>query len=214
MNNELDRGEAFNETLRVLSHDYSGHMHLIRFCIDELMQDQDQENPFVKKLNQGLERFENDLNLLKQSTPYFLDEEVPLSKIAARAFGQARIYLKKHYADLTWNIENDSTVKGCEANDLCEILFSFAHLFSTLAKKEGRETFHITLEIKDELRKLIFIKSELNKYLRQELDSILNLGDENEKSLRRYIGIHNFLAKGKDYEILDGDNNLSVRFEL
>lgn len=214
MTTEISKGEAFNETLRVLAHDYSGHMHLIRFCIDELMQEQDPENPFVKKLNQGLERFTTDLELLKQATPYFLEEDVQISKIVSRAFGQGRIYLKKHFADLTWNIVGDSSISGADANVLSEGLFAFAHLLSTLAKNEGRDSIHITLEIKDELRKLIFLKSDLNKYLRQDLESILNLGDENEKTLRRYVGIENFLAKSWEYDVLDGENNLSVRLRL
>ncbi|WP_419173096.1 hypothetical protein [Halobacteriovorax sp.] len=214
MTKEISKGEAFNETLRVLAHDYSGHMHLIRFCIDEILQKQDPENPFVKRLNQGLERFQSDLDLLKQSTPYFLEEEVQISKIASRAFGQGRIYLKKHFADLTWSIVGDGSIEAKNANTLSEGLFAFAHLFSTLAKKEGRDSIHITLEIKDGLRKLIFLKSDLNKYLRQDLDSILNLGDENEKTLRRYIGVENFVAKGWEYDVLDGENNLSVRLKL
>ncbi len=214
MNNEINTGEAFNETLRVLAHDYSGHIHLIRFCIDELLEEQDPENPFVKKLNQGLEKFQNDLELLKQSTPYFLEPEVKISKIVARAFGQARIYLKKHFADITWQVDGDTTISNKDANTLCEGLFSFAHLFSTLAKNEGKSSIHIILEIKDELRKLIFLKSELNKYLRQDLESILNLGDENEKSLRRFVGIDSFVAKGWDYDILENSNNLSVRLKL
>lgn len=214
MNKNINISEASNEMLRVLAHDYSGHIHLIRFCIDEILAEHDPENPFVKKLNEGLERFQTDLELLKQSTPYFLEDEIHINRIVTRAFGQARIYLKKHYADLTWQVKGDLSFSGDEANILCEALFSFAHLFSTLAKKEGKNTIHIALETKEELRKLIFLKSELNKYLRQELDSILNLGDENEKSLRRYVGIHNFLAKGWDYDVLDEDNNLSVRFKL
>ncbi len=88
---------SVNETHRIWTHDISGHLHLLRFCMDEI-NEKDGEAPrdLLDRLDEGLEKLETLNKLLKIATRYFNpDEEISAESVAEKALGLTNLYHHK-----------------------------------------------------------------------------------------------------------------------
>ncbi|EQC52538.1 hypothetical protein M901_1789 [Bacteriovorax sp. DB6_IX] len=215
MNHLSNFARSMNETHRICTHEISGHLHLLRFCIDELMSEADEDNKLMTKLEEGVTRLEN-LNKLWKVCTRFLDPEVETSLLSSieRGVGLATLYNQKFLEEIDYDVKGEISLPLNRAILLAEAIFSACSIICHFAVKQNISAVKLQFEVVDEDKGIITVASNVNKVSRQEVLEILEFGNENEKSLRRQIGAATLTEFGGKFDYLDEDEKLKVRISL
>jgi hypothetical protein len=204
-----------NETHRICTHEISGHLHLLRFCIDELISEQDTENQLMTKLEEGVTKLEN-LNKLWKICTRFLDPSSNASLLALieRGVGLATLYNQKFLKEIDYDVEGDLTLPLSKAIVLSEAIFSACSLICHFAIFQEIDSVKLNFKVIDSTNGILEVHSNVNKVSGQEVQEILEFGNENEKSLRRQIGAGTLSEFGGSFEYIEDDNFFKVRISL
>lgn len=204
-----------NETHRICTHEISGHLHLLRFCIDELISEQGSENQLMNKLEEGVTKLEN-LNKLWKVCTRFLDPDTNASLLALteRGVGLATLYNQKFLKEIDYDVQGDLILPLPKAIVLSEAIFSACSLICHFAILQEIDSVKMDFEVTDSTHGILEINSNVNKVSRQKVQEILEFGNENEKSLRRQIGSETLSEFGGSFEYIEDDKFFKVRISL
>ncbi len=208
---------SFNETHRICTHEISGHLHLLRFCIDELVEQIGEHNQLAEKIEEGVTKLE-DMNKLWKICSRYHDPfgEIELDGLAEKSVGLVSLYNSKFIKDINYIVEGEVEMPTDEGILFIEAIYSAASLASFFAIKTSQDelSFKIKGEMLPDGKKEITITSNVSKFSLEEALSLLENGNENEKTQRRFNGMALFREHDGLYRIELVNNFLSVRIRL
>jgi len=206
---------SMNETHRICTHEISGHLHLLRFCIDELLSDAESENQLMVKLEEGVTKLES-LNKLWKVCTRFLDPEANASLLAMieRGVGLATLYNQKFLKEIDYDVEGDLRLPLTKAIMLAESIFSACSIICHFAIVQSVDSVKLEFVVTDPEKGVIEVASNVNKVSGQAVKELLEFGSENEKSLRRQVGAATLMELGGKFEVIQEEENLKVRISL
>ncbi|MEE3078984.1 MAG: hypothetical protein VX341_06600 [Bdellovibrionota bacterium] len=201
---------SVNETHRICTHDISGHLHLLRFCMDEI-NEKDGEAPrdLLDRLDEGLEKLEALNKLLKIATRYFNpDEEISAESVAEKALGLTNLYHHKFLDKLNYEVSGNMVYSLDEATLIIEALFGICSTISHFATGQSVKTLTFNLEFNDGE---IVIKANVGNISQDEILTLLKSGNENDKTLRR-ANAHDLLVQnGGEIKYEPAGKEITVR---
>ena len=160
---------SMNETHRICTHEISGHLHLLRFCIDELVEDPDSKNPLVKKLEEGITSLE-DLNKLWKICTRSINPENEMSfeAICERGVGLGILYNQKFIKEISHTESGNFNVPLGKGVILVEALYAAVSAISHFAvqNQQHRLELEVTGLKSDDVK--IEICGKVNKALPQK----------------------------------------------
>ena len=206
---------SMNETHRICTHEISGHLHLLRFCIDELISESSEENQLMTKLEEGVTKLES-LNKLWKVCTRFLDPEAEASLLAMieRGVGLATLYNQKFLKEIDYDVDGKLDLPLTQAILLAESIFSACSLICHFAIEQSLDSVKLNFKVHVSPKGILEIKSNVNKVSGQAVKELLEFGNENEKSLRRQIGAATLEEFGGCFEVVQEEENLTVRISL
>ena len=206
---------SYNETHRICTHEMSGHIHLIRFCVDELLEQYGYDNNFLNKLHLGVNELEELNKLWKMCTKSFHGlDRVDFVSIVDKAVGLNLLYNKKLLKnDLIYHHHGQGHTTGDNAVIYTEFVFAASSIFVEMAYRQGKEELRIDFFCLNEQCSEIELTCELDQIDQGEFSSFLVEGCENDKTLRKSIAniMNDFNGEVK---YLFEDNKAKIRLKL
>lgn len=208
---------SLNETQRICTHDISGHLHLLRFCIDELLEQYGNENNLLQKVEEGISKLE-DMNKVWKVSTRFHDphQDASLNAISEKAFGIARLYYQKFIPNIDYVCSGACFVDSIRATIIVEAIFAAVSIACNKCIDGGVKNLGFDLKcLHSNLNEHvdIVIRSDI-KITDEEISKILSHGDENEKTLRRYNAFKCITDLGGSIEFNTESQYYSVRIKL
>ncbi len=206
---------SMNETHRICTHEISGHLHLLRFCIDELISEKNDDNQLMSKLEEGVTKLES-LNKLWKICTRFLDptNDMTLLSMVERGVGLASLYNQKFLDEIDYDVEGELELPLAKGIVMAEAIFASCSLICHFAIQQKVRNVKLEISVLDSTAGIIDINSSVNKVSRQEVEEILKFGNENEKSLRRQVGAQTIEGFGGRFEYISEDEFFKVRLSL
>ena len=207
-----------NETRRLTSHELSGQVHLLRFCIDELLEDRKlKENSIVKKLSEGIKKLENFNETFRQnSRPFLTNENYQFNEIVERAFFQVKIYARKDFQNFLVECTCEETFSNEDFVNLKEIIFSCFSGIEKVLRQSLKEENHIIIfkNFKREDESFCFeLHSNIDISMKEELKKILSFEDFHSKTLRSSFVYNRMNDYNVRIKFLEKDRALGLGIE-
>jgi hypothetical protein len=198
---------AMNETSRLCVHEISGHVHLIRFCLEELMENPElKQNNFFQKLVEGVSSLEESNDVCKSTLLNYIQyDSEELEVLVEKAQNLCMLYTRKLIPDTVFKVEVVGACSRDKAIILTEGLFAIYHAFVHLAFEQGLKSLTITTS-QESVDLLKFKVSCLElKVDTDRLHAILSYASDQDRSYRRFMGADLLKEKGVLEIVPDGD---------
>ncbi|EQC45723.1 hypothetical protein [Bacteriovorax sp. Seq25_V] len=208
---------SFNETHRICTHEISGHLHLLRFCIDELVEQLGDDNQLAEKIEEGVTKLE-EMNKLWKICSRYHDPfgVIELDGLAEKAIGLVTLYNGKFIKEINYIVEGELELATDEGILFIEAIYAAASLASFFAIRDHQKElyFKISGHLLNNGEREVKITSNVSKFSIEEANAILDNGNENEKTQRRFNGVELVKENNGTYSIELDNNFLSVRIRL
>ena len=184
MNSVANYSRSINETHRICTHDISGHLHLLRFCMDEINENKGEASKeLLSRLDEGLEKLEDLNKLLKVCTRYF-DPNVKLNSesIAEKAFGLVSLYHHKFLGNISCEVSGVEYFELEKGTTIIEAIFGVSSTLCHFAAIQDLGDVNIKVSFKDQE---VLLSTAIPNIEHQEINKLLKNGNENDKTLRR-----------------------------
>ena len=208
-----DFSRAMNETHRICTHDISGHLHFLRFCMDEIVEREGEDiTELLSRLDEGLEKLEELNRLLKICTRYFNPEEtVTLASLCEKAFGLISLYHQKFIKDITYVTDGHANYNNNHTVYLIDGIFGIGSIIAHFAVIENIDSLHFELfAAKDK----ILIKANVPNVDEEKISDLLKNGNENDRTLRRAYSHELFVERGSSITYIPAADHIQVRIDL
>lgn len=207
---------SLNETHRICTHDISGHLHLLRFCIDEYAEQLKEENPLIQKIDEAIGKLE-DMNKEWKISTRFHDPKLETSSesILEKAFGVIRLYYGKFIPNIEYDHDANEAIDFEKGTIIVELVFAFCSVICQYAVVNEIKSlnFFIGIHKSDKNRLELIIKNPIVL----EKEFVLNLlskGDENDRTLRRLTALDCLSQFDGYYKIEEDKTGYSVRVAI
>lgn len=204
---------SINETHRICTHDISGHLHLLRFCMDEINENEGQPTgALLERLDQGIEKLEELNKLLKICTRYYNPEEaISADSITEKALGLTQLYHYKFLKDINYEVVGSEVFNINDATMIIEALFGVCSTICHFAAEKSLSEMKLSIRFSDSS---VLVESPIGKIKEEDILELLESGNENDKTLRRAYAHELLTENGAKIEYSPSDSQISVRIEL
>lgn len=206
---------SMNETHRICTHDISGHLHLIRFCIDELLEEFGPDHPMLNKLEEGVDNIE-ELNKRWKVCTRFLnpEDDLDFASICEKAIGLAKLYNQKFIEEISYTKVGDFELPLEKAVILIESIYAATSIMCHFASLEQKKTLSISVTGENSTGASVILCGNINKVRSDEIDKLLSDGNENDKTLRRFMGAKLPSELGGSFEYELKEEEIIIRIKL
>ncbi len=208
-----DFSRSMNETHRICTHDISGHLHLLRFCMDEISERDGRDiGDLLSRLDEGLLKLEELNRLLKVCTRYFNPEEdVTLASLCEKSIGLVTLYHQKFIEEITYTTTGSLNVDIGNAVYLIDGIFGIGSTIAHFAAIEGVSHLHYEITSGNEE---IYINANVPNVTEEKVNELLKTGNENDKTLRRAYSHELFSQSGGRISYHPDKASIEVRIKL
>lgn len=207
---------SLNETHRICTHDISGHLHLLRFCIDEFSDQLKDSNPLIQKIDEAIGKLEDMNKQWKISTRYH-DPNLKIGpeSIAEKSHGLINLYYGKFVPNIEYQLNGSEAVDFEKGTLIVELIFAFCSIVCQFAVVYEMRSLNFVIDLNKISENRLELKIKSRVHLEKEfIEKIVSKGDENDRTLRRFIAIESLKECGGQYEFDYNDSGYSVRITV